>query len=165
MCSTFYILSMTLKSLCIILYLLKIWNNRIIFERCLASKMAKLSFIAAIERCGESSGIWHHLWLSFPAESNWKGSVTEDIMVSQFFFLLLQAGNVPLRNFKSNACLLEEEDSGRKLFSNNKPGRKGSLAWEIKEVPVKGGGHRLPETGEVSPIKTWICFMMETQGN
>lgn len=27
------------------------------------------------------------------------------------------------------------------------------------------GGHRLPETGEASHIKTWTCFTMETQGN
>lgn len=58
-------------------------------------------------------------------------------MVSHFFSLLLQAGNVPLRNFKSNACLLEEEVGGGKLISK-KPGRKGSPAWEIKEVSVKG---------------------------
>lgn len=66
---------------------------------------------------------------------------------------MLQAGNVPLRNFKSNACLLEEEDGGRKLFSN-KPGRKGSLAWEIKEVPVKGedtGYQRLARLRQSKP--------------
>lgn len=62
-----------------------------------------------------------------------------------------------------HACL-RRKVRGEKLFSN-KPGRKGSLAWEIKEVPAKGEDTGYPETGEASHIKTWTRFTMETQGN
>lgn len=156
---TFYTLSMSLKSLCIFLYLLKSWNNRIIFERCLDSRNGKAIVHCCYRRIW---GILRHLapsvTFSFPTESNWKGSVREDIMVCHFFPLLLQAGNVPLRNFKSNACLLEEEVGGRNLISN-KPGRKGSPPGLGEKGDIcEREGHRLPETGEASKSKPGLTL-------